>query len=516
MHHEALDGGDIEPVELSCRRHDGAEVWASISCSLFTQPDDAGPNLILQIQDITARRRAESELQHRAFHDKLTGLPNRERFHEALEVAIARADGGPGRSFAVLFLDFDRFKLINDSKGHIVGDDFLVQASRRLGRCLRKGDMLARLGGDEFAILAMGLTTDHDAVDLAERLLDILREPLRLSSMEIAATASIGITFSSMGYLRSEDMLRDADIAMYRAKVDGKARFALFDVRLHTEVTHRVRLEADLRQAMDTGQGMGIAFQPLYELRTGQLVGFEALSRWHHPELGPVSPATFIPIAEETGLITALTARVVEQACRQLRAWQSDHPLFANLSVHVNVAAKDVADPDFVGRIKRTLIATGMQSRHLVVELTENILMAQLSAAMGTLTELRVLGVGLSVDDFGTGYSSLSHLAVLPIDSLKIDMSFVRHLREGSKEEAVIRAIVLLGTSLGKEVIAEGIETQAQMELLRDLGCGVGQGYHLARPMPAEDIHKLLLGHARDSDLMASMPGLLPQPRLFH
>jgi diguanylate cyclase (GGDEF)-like protein/PAS domain S-box-containing protein len=332
MRQEAASHVDLESIELSCRRHDGAEVWASISCSLFSKPDDAGPNLILQIQDITARRRAETELQHRAFHDKLTGLPNRERFHEALNAAIARADGGPGRSFAVLFLDFDRFKLINDSKGHIVGDDFLIQASRRLGRCLRKGDMLARLGGDEFAILAMGLTTDHDAVDLAERLLEILREPLRLSSMEIAATASIGITFSSMGYQRSEDMLRDADIAMYRAKVDGKARFALFDVRLHTEVTHRVRLEADLRHAMETGQGMTIAYQPLYELRSGRLIGFEALSRWQHPELGSVSPATFVPIAEETGLITSLTTRVIEQACRQLRAWQADHPLFATSS----------------------------------------------------------------------------------------------------------------------------------------------------------------------------------------
>ena len=486
--------GDIQPVELCCRRSDGEDVWASISCSLFSEPDAAGPSLILQIQDITARRRAESELQHRAFHDKLTGLPNRERFHEALGMAIARADGGPGRAFAVLFLDFDRFKLINDSKGHSVGDEFLVQASKRLARGLRKADMLARLGGDEFAILATGLGSDAEAVDLADRLLDAMREPLQVSSMEIAATASIGITFSSMGYTTPEDMLRDADIAMYRAKIDGKARYALFDVRLHTEVANRVRLETDLRRALLLQDGLGIAYQPLHDLKTGALMGFEALSRWIHPELGAVSPATFVPIAEETGLITTLTDNVIHEACRQLKAWQTSDASFADLTVHVNVAAKDVADLDFVPRVRRALLITGLQARHLVIELTENILMAQLSAAMGTLTELRALGVGLSVDDFGTGYSSLSHLSVLPIDSLKIDMSFVRQLRPGSKEAAVIRAIVLLGSSLGKEVIAEGIENQMQMELLRDLGCGLGQGYFLSRPLHAQGIDKLLVG----------------------
>ena len=497
--------GDIQPVELCCRRSDGGDVWASISCSLFSEPDAAGPSLILQIQDITARRRAESELQHRAFHDKLTGLPNRERFHEALGMAIARADGGPGRAFAVLFLDFDRFKLINDSKGHSVGDEFLVQASKRLARGLRKADMLARLGGDEFAILATGLGSDAEAVDLADRLLDAMREPLQVSSMEIAATASIGITFSSMGYTTPEDMLRDADIAMYRAKVDGKARYALFDVRLHTEVANRVRLETDLRRALLTQDGLGIAYQPLHDLKTGALMGFEALSRWTHPELGAVSPATFVPIAEETGLITTLTDNVIQEACRQLKAWQTSDASFVDLTVHVNVAAKDVADPDFVPRVRRALRITELQSRHLVIELTENILMAQLSAAMGTLTELRELGVGLSVDDFGTGYSSLSHLSVLPIDSLKIDMSFVRHLRPGSKEAAVIRAIVLLGSSLGKEVIAEGIENQMQMELLRDLGCGLGQGYFLSRPLPVEGIDELLLGLRAAPDEPASV-----------
>jgi diguanylate cyclase (GGDEF)-like protein/PAS domain S-box-containing protein len=489
----ARGSADTLPVELCCQRHDGGQVWASISCSLFSEPDSDGPSLIMQIQDISARRHAEVELQHRAFHDKLTGLPNRERFHETLRLAITRADSGPGRAFAVMFLDFDRFKLINDSKGHTVGDEFLVQASARLARTLRSGDVLARLGGDEFAILAAGLARDSDAVELAERLLVALREPLQLGSMAVTASASIGITFSSIGYTRPEDMLRDADIAMYRAKNEGKARYALFDVQLHTEVANRVRLEAELRLALPQ-QALSVAYQPLVDLRTGHLKGFEALSRWTHPVLGPVSPAAFIPIAEESGLITQLTDGVVQRACAQLRDWQRAFPAFANLHVHVNASARDVADPEFVLRVRQALQACGLAPRHLVIELTENILMAQLSAAIGTLHALRELGVGLSVDDFGTGYSSLSHLSVLPIDSLKIDMSFVRHLRAGSKEAAVIRAIVLLGTSLGKQVIAEGVETLAQMELLRDLGCDLGQGYYMARPLPADGITQLLQG----------------------
>ena len=487
----AYGADSAQAVEMCCRRADGAEVWAHISCSVFADPKASGPSLIMQVQDTTARHRAESALEYRATHDSLTGLPNRACFHDALGLAIERADGGPGRSFAVLFLDFDRFKLINDSKGHTVGDEFLVRASNRLARCLRKGDMLARLGGDEFAILAANIEADTDAVELAERLLKELRAPLKLSAMEIIATASIGITFSSMGYSRPEDMLRDADIAMYRAKLDGKARYALFDVRLHAEVAGRVRLEEDLRKAL-AERALWVVYQPLYELSTGRLKGFEALSRWTHRELGVISPATFVPIAEESGLIIELTRNIVEDACRQLRTWQMDHPAFADLSMHVNVAAKDVADPDFVARVKDVLRATGLEPRHLVIELTENILMAQLSAALATLTALRGLGIGLSVDDFGTGYSSLSHLSVLPIDSLKIDMSFVRNLRADSNEAAVVRAIILLGTSLGKEVIAEGVETQEQFEILRELGCAVGQGYFLSRPLAPDAVDALL------------------------
>ncbi|HSW08541.1 putative bifunctional diguanylate cyclase/phosphodiesterase [Aquabacterium sp.] len=478
-------------LELCCRHRDGSEVWVSANSSLFSEPGANEPCFILQIQDISARRRAEHELRHRAFHDKLTGLPNRERFNEVLCAALAAAQVDPQRRFAVLFLDFDRFKLINDSQGHAAGDEFLVRASGRLHRCLRHRDTLARLGGDEFAILADDLADDADAVVLAERLLECLREPLGLAGLAVTASASIGITFSSMGYRSPEDMLRDADIAMYRAKVDGKARFALFDVRLHTEVSNRLRLEADLRDALAQRQ-LTVAYQPLFELATGRLQGFEALARWNHPTLGPVSPGTFIPIAEESGLVVQLTDFVLDTACRQLRQWQRANPDFDEISLHVNVAAHDVAGGGLVTRVTEALNRTGLLPRHLTIELTENILMTQLASALGTLRQLRELGVGLAVDDFGTGYSSLSHLSVLPIDSLKIDMSFVRNLRVGSSEAAVIRAIVLLGTSLGKRVIAEGIETRSQQEQLRDLGCELGQGFYLSRPLPPAAVPHLL------------------------
>ncbi|MDE2367732.1 MAG: EAL domain-containing protein [Burkholderiales bacterium] len=516
----ALDGagtasGAAHTNEIGCRRPDGIGIWVGISCSLFAESPGNGPGVILQVQDLTARHRAELELHHRAFHDKLTGLANRERFHESLSQAIELARDDPRLSFAVLFLDFDRFKLINDSKGHSVGDEFLVAAARRLSRALRKSDLLARLGGDEFAILATCLDRDGDAVDLAERLLATLAEPLQLASMEITASASIGITFSSIGYTRPEDMLRDADIAMYRAKGDGKSRFAIFDVGLHTEVKQRLRLEGDLRLAL-AQRSTAVAYQPIYDLVTRALVGFEALSRWTHDELGPISPGTFVPIAEESGLITQLTDHVIGDACRHLHRWRAAHPGASELTVHVNVAARDVADPEFVPRVRAALAAAAVAPRQLVIELTENILMAQLEAAMSTLKALRQLGVGLSIDDFGTGYSSLSHLAVLPIDSLKIDMSFVRNLRAGSNEAAVIKAIVLLASLLGKQVIAEGIETEAQLELLRELGCGFGQGFYLSRPLAVEAADRLLRGAAQAAVRSPAGVGRADAAQLVH
>jgi diguanylate cyclase (GGDEF)-like protein/PAS domain S-box-containing protein len=489
-----VHGREVEAfeIELRCRHRDGSDVWAALHCSFFSEPGSAAPCLILQVQDITARRRAEAGLHHIAFHDSLTGLPNRRRFHELLSQAIARGHADPQRPFSLMFLDFDRFKLINDSLGHHVGDEFLVQVSQRIRDSVRPKDVVARLGGDEFAILAEDIDVERYAPHLAERLLDVLRQPLHIAQTDITTSASIGITFSRMGYRAPEDMLRDADIAMYKAKVAGKARYALFDVGLHAEVSRRLRIEGELRNALAAGQ-LSVAYQPLYDLARGKLTGFEALARWTHPELGAVSPADFIPIAEETGLMVPITDFVLRSACQQLRAWQQKHPAaFAELTMQVNISGNDLAHSGFLGRITRALVEARLQPQHLTLELTENILMERLEGALPMLAELRALGIGLSVDDFGTGYSSLSHLASLPIDSLKIDRSFVRDLHLGSNESAVVRAIVLLGNSLGKVVIAEGIETDAQLKLLREMGCTVGQGFHLARPLGAEVADALL------------------------
>ena len=473
-------------LELRCQHRDGSPVWVAAHCSFFSEPGASAPCLILQVQDISARRSAEEGLHHLAFHDSLTGLPNRRRFHELLGQVIDRLDSSrdPHDAYAVMFLDFDRFKLINDSLGHSAGDDFLVQVSQRIRDSLRPHDIVARLGGDEFAVLARHVEHEHSVVALAERLMDTLRRPFMVAGTELMTSASIGITFSALGYTSPEDVLRDADTAMYKAKSAGKARYALFDASLHTEVANRLRLEGELRHAIDEGR-LSVAYQPVFELAggsPGRLAGFEALVRWQHPLDGTISPGLFLPIAEEAGLMLKLTDFVMLCACHQLREWQQRHPAWAGLTMNVNVSGHDIAHPAFVARVTRAIVEAGLKPQHLCIELTENILMSRVEGALPLLTELRRMGVLLAIDDFGTGYSSLSHLSTLPIDCLKIDRSFVQRLEAGSNEAAVVRSIVLLGSSLGKAVVAEGIETDRQLQQLQEMGCGLGQGYLLARP----------------------------------
>ena len=471
--------------ELRCRHADGGTVWLALHCSFFNEPDAAQPCLILQAQDVTARRIAEAGLQHLAFHDALTGLPNRRRFMECLVGALARFKADPKRPWAVMFLDFDRFKLVNDSLGHNAGDELLLQMARRVQEKLRPSDIVARLGGDEFAILAADIDHERDAVLLAERLMDALRRPFVLGDVELIASASIGITFSAIGYETAEDVLRDADTAMYKAKAAGKARYAIFDTSLHTAVSERLRLEGELRGAIDKGQ-LAVVYQPMFRLDRGhqrRLHGFEALVRWQHPQDGTLQPADFLGIAEESGLMLQLSDFVMHCACRQLRQWQLSDPALAELTMSVNLSAHDLAHPALVARVSRAIVEAGLRPEHLTLELTENILMSHIDDAVGTLQALRRLGAHLAVDDFGTGYSSLSHLSKLPIDSLKIDRSFVAHLQQGSADAAVVSAIIQLGGTLQKAVVAEGIETQSQMDQLRELGCGYGQGFHLASPL---------------------------------
>ena len=448
---------------------------------------------------------SEARLQHIAFHDSLTGLPNRRRFQEHLTEMFDHARSDATRQFGLMFLDFDRFKLINDSLGHAIGDDFLVAVAQRISNQLRPHDVVARLGGDEFAVLAEGLDGEHFAVVLAERLLDVLRQPFHVGGHTIVTSASIGITFSGAQYATPAEMLRDADTAMYKAKGAGKARYALFDDTLHAEVAYQMRVEGELRRALAEGK-LSVAYQPLFELATGRVTGFEALARWKHAELGMISPATFIPVAEDAGLMPPLTDFVLRTACGQLREWQSRDARFCDLSMHVNVSGADIAQPNLVARVNAAIVESGLRAKHLTLELTENILMARLESALPTLTELRRLGVGLSVDDFGTGYSSLRHLATLPVNSLKIDRAFVADMQRGSNEAAVLRSIVQLGEALGKSIIAEGIETPEQLKLLQDMGCEAGQGFHMSRPLSFELVDMMLDGLiARSPDALATV-----------
>jgi predicted signal transduction protein with EAL and GGDEF domain len=375
--------------------------------------------------------------------------------------------------------------------------------------------VVARLGGDEFAVLVHRLERKAAATHLAERLQQVLREPLEISGVHVTTSASIGITFSDLGYQSTEEMLRDADIAMYRAKAAGKARYAIFDAEQHAQVSERVRLEAELRRAVE-GRELSVAFQPLFSLGSGRLRGFEALARWTHPELGPVSPADFIPIAEESGLIVELTDFVLDAACRQLRVWQLRDESLQNLRVHVNISGNDLSHASIARRVEHALRIARLEPHHLMIELTENIVMQRVEGALETLAALRRLGVGIAIDDFGTGYSSLAYLSRLPIDCLKIDRSFVCGMTSGSHNAEIVRAIVSLGGSLGKSVVAEGIETDSQLGQLRDLGCGSGQGYHLSRPLSVAEVDLLLdcvLADASASGGVVSQYGLMPSLR---
>jgi diguanylate cyclase (GGDEF)-like protein/PAS domain S-box-containing protein len=489
---------DLGAIELRFDHPAGDTPWAALHIAAFTEPDSGAPCLIVQAQDVTGRRVAEEQLHHLAFHDMLTGLPNRRRFMQCLEGAVARARVDSHYAYAVMFLDFDRFKLINDSLGHGAGDALLVQVARRLQERLRPSDVVARLGGDEFALFTERIGHERDAVSLAERLLEAFRRPFTVAGHELQVSASIGVTFGSHGDRNAEAVLRDADTAMYQAKADGRARVAVFDGGLHAEVSRRLRLEGDLRRAIDN-DGLAVAYQPIFDLQRGAmgpghhgargggqragLRGLEALVRWHHPTEGTLTPGAFLPIAEEAGLMPRLSAFVLRTACHQLRAWQLSDPGWADLTVSVNVAAEDLTEPGFAERVQAALLDSGLLGEHLTLELTENTLMSNVDGAIATLAQLRRLGVRVAVDDFGTGYSSLSYLARLPIDALKIDRSFVAHLTTDANEAAVVGAIIQLGQSLRKAIVAEGIESSRQVDQLLALGCQVGQGHHLAEPL---------------------------------
>jgi diguanylate cyclase (GGDEF)-like protein len=449
----------------------------------------------------------KEHFRHAAFHDSLTGLPNRAMFTELLKAEIESSKRRDEHLFAVLFLDLDRFKNINDSLGHTHGDLLLVAFAERLERTLRPLDTLARFGGDEFAILISGMADATDAVRVAQRIQDELTQPFVLDKNSAFATASIGIALSSSGYDRPEDILRDADTAMYRAKENGKARYEVFDHGMHARAVSRLQLESDLRHAIEQKE-FCVYYQPIVSLQTGRLAGFEALVRWNHPRRGLVLPADFIPVAEETGLIVPIGEWVLNQACAQVREWQINSPSHRSLSLSVNLSARQVAQPDLLDRIKEALETSKLNPHCLKLEITESVVMGNAEAAALMFKQLRSLGVQLSIDDFGTGYSSLSYLHRFPLNYLKIDRSFVMRLTTDN-DNAIVRTISTLARNLGMEVIAEGIETDEQYQQLKKLGCEYGQGYLFSRPVNNDGVIHLLANDAdRDSqpDLNLDQP----------
>lgn len=437
-----------------------------------------------------ALQESKEHFRHAAFHDALTGLPNRALLADHLKLAIERAKRREDHLFAVLFLDLDRFKNINDSLGHTIGDQLLIAIARRVEGCLRPMDTVARLGGDEFAILLDGLEDFSHAIHVAERVQDELMQPFNLKGHEVYTTASIGIALSTTGYDHPENILRDADIAMYRAKDNGKARYELFDTVMHTRAVALLKLENDLRRAIER-QEFRVFYQPIISLQTDQIAGFEALVRWEHPERGFVSPDEFIPLSEETGLIMEIGHFVLRESCRQMREWQKS--LQRPLMLSVNLSGKQFIQSNLIGQIKGILDETDFDPRWLRLEITESVVMENAEAATSMLLQLRELGAHLSIDDFGTGYSSLSYLHRFPVTTLKIDRSFIGRMGEGDENSEIVRTIMTLANNLGMEVVAEGVETEEQLAQLRTLKCEYGQGYLFSRPVNAEAAEMLIL-----------------------
>jgi diguanylate cyclase (GGDEF)-like protein len=442
-------------------------------------------------EDITQRKVAEEQLLHDAFHDALTDLPNRALFMDRLRRAIVRTKRQDNYRFAVLFLDLDGFKVVNDSLGHATGDQLLIAIGRRLELGMRRGDTLTRLGGDEFAILADNISEVNDATNLADRIREQLKAPFNLGGHEVFATASIGIALGTKDRERPEDLLRDADTAMYRAKAQGKERHVVFDQAMHTSVVERLRLETDLRRALERREFL-VHYQPICALDTGRIAGFEALLRWEHPERGLISPASFIPVAEETGLILPIGLWVLRAACEQLHVWQSRAPEHAALLMSVNLSGKQIKEPNIVAQIDEVLQETGVAPEHLKLEITESVIMEHPPSAAEVLKQLKGRGIQLSLDDFGTGYSSLSYLHRFPLDVLKVDRSFVNRLDGADADPVIVQTIVTLAHNLGMQDIAEGVASEGQVERLKAMGCQFGQGYYFSRPVPGHVAGALL------------------------
>jgi diguanylate cyclase (GGDEF)-like protein/PAS domain S-box-containing protein len=472
-------------AETEGRRRDGQRFPAEVTAGMLSA---ATGSRIVTIRDVTAQKADRDRMLLQATHDALTGLPNRRLFDDRLEMTLRRA-ARTGELVAVAFLDVDRFKAINDSLGHGMGDRLLKILSARLQASLRDSDTVARMGGDEFIFILPSLQRPEDATAPARKLLEAMREPVRLDGHELFVTASVGIAVYPGDGEDRDLLLRHADAALYRAKARGRNRFELFEPGLAAQAAARVELDRDLRRALARGE-IALVYQPQVNLRTGRIVGVEALMRWHHPRLGLVPPSTFIPIAEESGLISGLGAWALRTACHAMMAW--DGSSLGPPRIAVNVSPRQLQHDDLAGIVALVLAESGLAASRLELELTETALLPDDEKVAETLARLRALGVGLALDDFGTGYSSLSHLRQYPIQRLKMDRSFVRGIMTSRGDAAVAQAIIDLARELNLAVVAEGVETAEQLAVLRSLGCEEGQGFLIGRPLPAREVAGML------------------------
>jgi len=485
---EAQGQADNERWHL---RKDGTRFWATGAVTPLQDETRRTHGYAVVMRDNTERRLAEERTAHEAAHDHLTGLPNRAFFIEHLKRAIARSKRHASYIFAVLFLDLDRFKNINDSLGHVIADQLLVEIGRKLEAALRPEDMVARFGGDEFVVLLDDIKDVTDATRVASRIHAELVSPFNLGGNEVFTSTSIGIALSLHGYDRPEDCLRDADTAMYRAKALGNARHEIFDKSMHDRAVALLDLETALRRAVERKE-FRVHYQPIVSLQTGRISGFEALLRWQHPTRGLILPAEFIAVAEETGLIIPIGQWIIGEACRQTLIWQEQIGADPPLVISVNLSSKQFLQTDLIERIDEMLLRTGFDPRNLKLEITESVVMENAGEATARIGQLRNLGVKLYMDDFGTGYSSLSHLHRFPVGTLKIDRSFISQMSAQDKNSEIVRTIVALAHNLHMEVIAEGVETEEQLSHLKGMQCEYAQGFYFSGALDAESAGELI------------------------